>query len=177
MITRLSLLVLVLFVSIGSAATTALSMQVANRSHETRDGLTVFIGVMPAEVIKEHPAGHPEITMHGGVPADSNEYHLVAAIFDAVSGVRITDATVTATVFGPGNTMIHAQRHLTPWASRSLSESVPRQPLEPMPIAQTVTYGGYFVLPKPARYVFQLAITRPERDKPTIMNFTYDHRV
>lgn len=155
----------------------ASSMQVPNhRSHQTRDGLTVYIGVIPAAIVKEqHPAGHPEATMHGGIPTANNEYHLVAAIFDAVSGERITDAKVTAIVLGLGNAILYGQGHMIPWVSRQLPADV-QSALEPMAIAQTITYGGYFVLPKPARYTFQLTITRPDRTRPTVMTFVHDHR-
>jgi hypothetical protein len=169
------LAVLVLFLSAvftASAAMSATLTPVGDSSQQTSDGLSVYIGAVPAEIVKEE---HP--TMHGGVPATSNEYHLVVAIFDAGSGARITDATVTATVFGPGNTMLYGQRHLRPWGSRPLSETVPRTPLEPMAIAQTLTYGGFFVLQKPATYTFQLTIARPGRTRPTVMNFVYDHRL
>jgi len=149
---------------------TVAAMEVANRLHQTIDGLSVYIGVMPAELLKEHPESHPEITMHGGVRTASNEYHLVVAVFDAGSGARITDATVIATVFGPGNTVIYGQRH-----SRLLP-AVPQKTLEPMTIGQMLTYGGFFVLPKPATYTFQLTITRPGRTKPTVTSLVYDHR-
>ena len=141
------------------------------RDHQTADGLTAYIGVVPAEIArKEHPA------IHGGIPAASNEYHFVVAIFDTSSGERVVDATVMATVFGPGNTVIYGQRHLPAWGTRPLSVK-PQKVLEPMAIAQTVSYGEFFVLPKPAIYAFQLTITRPGKTKRTVMNFAYDHRL
>lgn len=170
--TRLAALILFLAaVCAGNAIFAATLTPADTRDHQTADGLTVYIGVMPAEVVKEeHPA------MHGGVPAASDEYHVVVAIFDAGNGERVADATVTATVFGPGNTLLYGQRHLSPWGTRPLSEMLPRTPLEPMAIARTVTYGEFFILPKPATYTFQLTIARPGKAKPVVMNFAYDHR-
>ena len=168
-----SLVLLLTVVLAGSAFMAASSIQPANRLYQTSDGLSVYIGVVPAEIFKER---HPETAMHGGVSAASNEYHLVAAIFDADSGARVSDATVAVTVFGPGNTMLFGQRHLRPWGSWPLSATVPRNPLEPMRIGQTVSYGEFFVLPRPAAYTFQLSIARPGRPRPTIMNFIY-HRI
>jgi hypothetical protein len=177
---RKTLVWLALFLTValaGGVFMAASSMQVANRLHQISDGLSVYIGLMPAEILKEHPAGHPETVMHGGIPAAGSEYHVVAAIFDANSGARISDATVAVTVFGPGNAVLFGQRHLRPWGARLLNATVPQLPLEPMGIEQTVSYGEFFVLPRPAAYTFQLSITRPGRPTPTVMNFVYDHRV
>src|SRR6266581_7212078 len=52
-------------------------------------GLAVYIGVVPAEIVKGHPSQHAEKTMHGGAPKGAHEYHIVAAVFDATSGSRI----------------------------------------------------------------------------------------
>jgi hypothetical protein len=72
---------------------------------KTVGGLTVYLGVMPAEIIRGPP-------MHGHIskgPHDyrvtsksPHEYHIVAAIFDAASGERVSDAAVTAEVSGLG---------------------------------------------------------------------------
>jgi hypothetical protein len=40
--------------------------------------------------------------MHGHVPKGPHEYHLVAAVFDAATGARVSDAAVTAEVSGLG---------------------------------------------------------------------------
>jgi hypothetical protein len=56
----------------------------------TAGGLTVYLGVMPAAIMKGQPP------MHGGAPGGPHEYHLVAAIFEAATARRVSDATVTA---------------------------------------------------------------------------------
>lgn len=167
----LSALLFLLAIIVGSSAFGATLTPAEIRDHQTVDGLTAYIGVVPAEVVREeHPA------MHDGVPAASNAYHFLVAIFEANSGERITDATVNATVLGPGNIVIYGQRHLSPWGTRPLTENLPRTPLEAMKIGETVTYGDSFIRPKPTTYVFRLTITRPGKTSPTVMNFTYDHR-
>ena len=35
------------------------------------NGMDVFYGVIPAEIIRGHPAGHTERKMHGGAPAQA----------------------------------------------------------------------------------------------------------
>lgn len=121
---------------------------------KTVDGLTIYIGAIPAEIVKGHPESHPEATMHGGAPSGSHEYHLVVAIFDAKAGTRISDAKVFAHV-------------------SSLGLVGPRKALEPMKIEDTVTYGNYFDLPDKGFYTIDLEIKRPTG---TIkVGFSYEH--
>lgn len=126
-----------------------------NQSRQIVDGMAVYVGVLPAEMIEGHPADHPEVTMHGGVPSRRHTYHVLVAIFDSVSGQRIADATVRARVseFGLGGIV---------------------QILEPMQIEGTITFGGFFDFPSRARYVIHLDITRPST-KPVTVDFSYDH--
>lgn len=124
---------------------------------KTADGVTVYLGVVPAEIVKGLAAGsRTEQPMHGGIPKGPHEYHLVAAIFDATSGNRISDAAVTAEVSGLG---------LSGGKSR----------LEPMQISGTTTYGGFVNLPGRDLYTLKLIIER-RGASPAVMQFRYDHR-
>src|SRR6266545_7081070 len=80
------------------------SMAVAadDTPYKLAGGLAVYIGVVPAEIVRGHSSQHAEKTMHGGAPKGAHQYHVVAAVFDAASGNRISDATVTAQVSGLG---------------------------------------------------------------------------
>jgi hypothetical protein len=69
-----------------------------DENYKVSEGLGVYIGVLPAALIKGHPTTHPEATMHGGVPSGARKYHLVIAVFDAASGDRVENAKVAATV-------------------------------------------------------------------------------
>jgi len=121
-------------------------------------GLAVYVGVVPAEIVKGHPSGHAEQTMHGGAPKGVHEYHIVAAVFDATSGSRISDATVSAQISGIG-----------------LSGT--KKKLDPMEIANTVSYGGFFDLPGRDLYTIGLTIERPGQPRPVSLEFKYDHRI
>ena len=125
--------------------------QTAEGYTRTAGGLTIYLGVMPAEIIKGLPA------MHGGVPAGPHEYHVIVSIFEAGSGARVSDATVTAKVSG-------------------VSLSGPERTLEPMSIADTITYGGFFSLPGRDFYTIELAIRRSLTQQPVVVAFKYDHR-
>jgi hypothetical protein len=121
------------------------------------DGVAVYLGLLPAAIVRGHRRGHPEAIMHSGAPAGRHVYHLVVALFDAESGERIEDATVEAQV-----------------APLALSGTTRR--LEPMTIADTVTYGEYFTTRGEGRYRIALTITRPGSDKPIETEFDYEHR-
>jgi hypothetical protein len=106
------------------------------------EGLTVYLGVIPAEIVRGHRQPHPEAEMHGGPPRGEHESHVVVAVFDNASGDRIADAKITARV-------------------SQLGLVGPEKPLEPMKIAGTVTFGNYFNLPDKGRYTIDLKIERP----------------
>ena len=109
------------------------------------DGVRFEYGLASSAQVAEHPPRHVEGAMHGGATRPTNVYHVTLALFDAANGSRIDDATVFLRVAGPG----HRHRFTIP--------------LEPMPVASAMTYGGYVVLPKPATYRFTFQARRPSR--------------
>jgi len=124
---------------------------------ETRaaDGLTVYLGVVPAELVKGPSPHSSERPMHGGSPRGSHEHHIVVAIYDSNSNARITDATVTAKFLG-------------------LGLSGTQKTLEPMKIADSLTYGAFFDLTRDL-YTVRVTVKRPgSRD--VTLDFKYDHR-
>ena len=124
---------------------------------KTAGGLTVYLGVVPAEIVKGlTTTGNTERPMHGRIPKGPHEYHIVAAVFDASSGARVSDAVVTAEVSGLG-----------------LSGS--KKTLEPMQIAGTTTYGGFFDLPGFDLYTVRVTVERGGAN-PAFLQFKYDHR-
>lgn len=123
---------------------------------QTVGGLAFYFGVVPAEIVKGPAPRSAERPMHGGVPKGPHEYHVVVAIFDATTGVRIADATITAQVSG-------------------LGLAGTKKKLDPMEIANTITYGAFINLPGPDLYTVRLTVERPAR-APTYLEFKYDHR-
>jgi hypothetical protein len=118
-------------------------------------GLTVYLGVVPAELVKgpgPHSADRP---MHGGSPRGSHEHHIVIAVYDSTTNARIEDATVTAKVSG-------------------LGLSGPQKTLEPMKIADTITYGAFFNLTADL-YTIRVTVQRSS-SQPVVLDFKYDHR-
>jgi len=126
---------------------------------KTAGGLAVYLGVVPAEIVKGPSA---QILLSKG-PHDYNitsksphEYQIVAAVFDAASGERVSDAVVTAEVSGLGLTG-------------------GKEKLEPMQIAGSMAYGGFFELPGSDRYTVKLTVERTGAS-PVDLQFKYDHR-
>ena len=104
------------------------------------DGVAIYFGILPAELVRGHPPEHPEGQMHGGIPVGEN--HIMVALFEDQTGKRITRAEVAATITGPGN--FKAEKKL-----------------EPMIIAGAATYGNYFSMPGPGPYRISLRIRTP----------------
>lgn len=125
-------------------------------SVKTVGGISAYLGVMPAAIVRGHPSAHPEATMHGGVPSGRFERHVVVALFDAKTFVRITNADIEATVEGLGHV-----------------GSVTKK-LERMDIADAPTFGGYFPFQGPDKYTVRLKINAHGYARPVIIEFTYD---
>ena len=100
------------------------------------DGVSVFFGVMPGEIVRGHPATHPEASMHGGPSGSRGERHVLISLYDAKK-TRLENMEVLARVGEYGLSAV-------------------QKPLEPMQLAGTVTYGNFFSMPKPGPYAIEL---------------------
>ncbi len=147
--TRCDGLLFALLLIVGSAF--------AEDGYEKADGLAIYLGIVPASLVRGHPVGHPEQAMHGGAGPARHQQHLVVAVFDDATGTRIENARVSARISGLGHI---GQQSLT---------------LEPMTIANTVTYGGFVSLPGNDRYGISIDIEVPGRPKPVSVTFSNEH--
>jgi hypothetical protein len=66
------------FAMLSLLAVSCSSMAVAadDPPYKLAGGLAVYIGVVPAELVKGHPSQHAEKTMHGGAPKGAHQYHV-----------------------------------------------------------------------------------------------------
>jgi len=124
---------------------------------QVTNGVAIYIGLMPAQIVQGHPVDHEESAMHGGVPGGSSPVHLVVTLFDNVTGQRITDAFVEAEVV-------------------ELAFTPQRKNLEMMHIAETVSYGNYFSLKSEGVYRVHLKIRLPDREKTVEATFIHGHK-
>ena len=126
----------------------------------TVDGLTVYLGAVPAAVTRGHAPGHTERTMHGG-PAGSriHEVHLLVAVFNNASGERISNVAVTARIHGDGRNLAAVR-------------------LTPMRVNGALTYGGYASIGLLDDIMISIDIKRPGRTRRTstvTAQFEYVH--
>lgn len=128
-----------------------------DENYRVADDMAVYLGILPAAMVRDHPKEHPEASMHDGAPGGTHQYHIVVAIFDARSGARIENAAVTATVSGLGH-----------FGTKTIE-------LQPMAIAETITYGNFVTLLGTDRYDIHLQISLPGRRHPAQLSFEYQH--
>ena len=128
------------------------------RDTQTVDGMSIDIGVIPAELVRGHSTepGDPN-ALHGGTPTNSSSHHLVVAHFDTKSGARIADARIKA---GLGD--------------RSYNHE-PDTVLSPMQINGTMTYGAFFLMQGAGPWRIHLDIQRPGIAHSSEANFAYEH--
>jgi hypothetical protein len=120
--------------------------------HQVVDGVAIYFGVLPTEMIRGHPKAHPESQMHKGIPTD-RRYHLTVAIFNDSNSERITNAEVIVKVAGSGGSAV-------------------QKALESMVIAGKKSYGNYFRMPGAGPYRIEIRIRRP--DSPTVTQAIFD---
>lgn len=124
--------------------------------HKVVNGVDIYLGVLPSEMIIDHPHSHTEPGMHGGVPAGEHRFHVMVALFDAATGKRISGADVKATV-------------------SELALSGTEKKLEPMFIANSITYGNYFIMSGTGIYRIQVQVRRPGVAQAIEAEFEYQH--
>lgn len=125
-------------------------------THKVVNGVAIYLGVLPSEMVLGHPKSHTEAEMHGGIPAGEHRYHVTVALFDAVTGKRITGAQLKARVSEFGLSGIEKK-------------------LEPMTIAGAISYGNYFRMSGTGIYRIQVRIRRPGVAQAIEAEFEYQH--
>lgn len=130
-------IVIALLAALGMVPT--VSASATANEHKVIDGISIYFGMVPAEIVRENRPEDPAGEMHGGPPAGTHVYHLIVALFDQQTDKRISDAQISASI-----SEINHPGHL--------------RKLEPMLIAGTIAYGNYFDLPGsgPYRIVVQI---------------------
>ncbi|MDD4904620.1 MAG: hypothetical protein PHD39_00480 [Methylobacter tundripaludum] len=50
------------------------------------DGVEIYLGVLPVEMVRGHPKEHAESSMHSGLASCAEQYHMLIALFDSNTG-------------------------------------------------------------------------------------------
>lgn len=148
---------LVAFLLLLIAGVAAPAMADTGSDSKTVGNVVIYMGLLPAEMIRGHPHEHPEATMHGGAPRASGEYHVVIALFDAKSGARIENADISARV-------------------SEIGLAGEEKKLEPMQIAGTVTYGNFFPMRGNGPFRIELVIHVPGQSQEIKAAFEHRHQ-
>lgn len=120
------------------------------------DGMELYFGIVPAEILLNHPSVHEEQTMHGGVLREFGAHHLVISLFDASTKTRITDAIVTGKVTARGMT-------------------TQQKELVIMSFDGALSYGNYFTMMYEGPYDIIVNVQRPGNSKQSEARFQYGH--
>lgn len=138
--------------AIGIIALVPMAMAANGGMRQVSGDIVIYLGVLPADMIRGHPPESPEGGMHGG--AAPGESHVMVALFERASGRRIVDALVQAKISGKGMERV-------------------QKPLEAMTVAGALAYGNYFALLGPGPYRIEVEIRLPGAAKPLRATFQW----
>lgn len=118
--------------------------------HVDTKSYRVYLGVVPASVIKNDPVLiDREKSLHGGTHnTSSTSQHVMVSIFTKDGNKRVLNATAVAKVRN----------------KKYISGTNIEKPLEKMLTSGTVTYGNYFDLPKNGKYDIEIAIYQSNKN-------------
>jgi hypothetical protein len=120
------------------------------------DGMELFFGFVPAEILRGHPKEHEEQSMHGGIPRGKDTHHLIVSVFDAKTRARVIDAAITGSVTEVGM-------------------ATENRKLEAMSFGNAVSYGSYFSMPNQGPYEIVVNVRRVGESVTATAHFQYWH--
>ena len=138
------------------AAVPAVSAAATASEHIVMDGVSIYFGIVPAEIVRGNPRDQPDSEMHDGPPPGEHVYHLIIALFDQQTDNRISDARVSASI-------------------AEINHPGHQRKLEPMLIAGAIAYGNYFDLPGSGPYRIVVQIRRPGQPRVIEAEFVFKH--
>lgn len=122
-----------------------------------QDGLAIYYGVLPAELVSPHELNAPGTHMSSRDARRPGAHHVMVALFDAKTGQRIQEATITARIV-------------------PLSGAPEEKALKPMAINDSMSFGNFFRLDTDMPYVIHLRIRRADAvGKDVEAQFRYQH--
>ncbi len=116
-----------------------------------RDGIVLYWGLVPSALVSQQ---HAQEELHGGRPPGGGKLnHLVVALFEAKSGVRVDNAVVRAQQSEPG-----------------IVDTPPKY-LVPMSVNGQASYGQVFGMVYQGPYRFRVYVQLPQRTQELQFDF------
>lgn len=132
---------------------------------KTVDDLTIYLGVVPAAIVRGHQA-ELNAAVRGGLPRSSaHNLHIVAAVFNKTSGARLENVQVRARIHAGAR--VHGTKPRT-WTV----------PLRPMRVNGALTFGAFTNLGSWQDATISIDVIRPGRSprhRMTSAQFEYSH--
>lgn len=127
--------------------------------HRETGSYRVYLGVVPASLIKKNPTlVDNDKQLHGSPSVRAqNEQHVMVTIFRKSGGARVLNATAIAEV-----------RPKKLFGGRGAEK-----PLEKMITSGAVAYGNYFDIPERGKYRIDIRIYEPGKDGNEKVGFVY----
>lgn len=124
-----------------AARSAAASSARGDSYHQTVGGMDIYIGFIRAQALLAYPKDSVERTMHGGVPTESDYYHINVSLLDHSNNAPISGAQVEIVAEAPG------------LAGESKA-------LEPIALGPA-SYGNYFRIRANAVYALTVRVRTP----------------
>jgi len=116
--------------------------------HQRINNIDVYLGVIPSQLALEHPE------MHKKNSPSRHDYHVLVALYDINTGLRIKNAEVKASVSDSALTF-------------------EEKTLDPMHIYDALSYGNFFSMSVPGKYKIQIEIQRAGMSQAEKASFVY----
>lgn len=121
----------------ASSTTTAPAKRAGN--FKVVGGMEIYLGFLPAEVLRAYPKDSAERSLHGGVPSGSSYYHVNVSLFDRASKTPVAGAKVGLRVARLNGTGVS-------------------KTLEPITLNNVPAYGQYVRLSRNTQYVVTVRV-------------------
>jgi cytochrome c5 len=119
------------------------------------EGMTIYLGVVSADRIRENPKEFP-VNVYGVAPSAPEQYYVTVSVFDANNGQRLADASVRARI-------------------STAAGAGPEKTLELAGTPGAQAYGNYFAMAGTGPYQIRMHIRRPGKADAVLAQFDYAH--
>ena len=139
-----------------NASSTSASPAKSAGNFKAVGGMEIYLGFVPAEVLRAYPQESAERSLHGGVPSGAGYFHVNVSLFDRTSKTPVAGAEVRLRIALLNGTGV----------SRTL---------EPVTLNSVPGYGNYVRLRRNTQYVMTVRVQKS--DAPRAVEARFYHKV